>query len=127
MKSIQSVAIQGRGNWYDWVTGFHLYYSTDGQRWTGYSEEGDSEDSTVSAVQLTLLATPPTPQPVRGLDPLRRINSFNVLLLAFIPSIYCKIQFVHITTEMFNSSLSGIPWINKVFLFIHSFIHSLIN
>jgi len=35
------MAIQGRGTyWYDYVTGFYLYYSQDGQRWSAYSESG---------------------------------------------------------------------------------------
>ncbi|XP_031572100.1 uncharacterized protein LOC116306186 isoform X2 [Actinia tenebrosa] len=42
---ISKVAIQGRGNWYNWVTGYFVYYSQDGQRWTGYSESGDSAHS----------------------------------------------------------------------------------
>ncbi|KAK3698442.1 hypothetical protein QZH41_010011 [Actinostola sp. cb2023] len=42
---ITKVATQGRGNWYNWITAYHLYYSQDGQRWTGYSESGDIRHS----------------------------------------------------------------------------------
>ncbi|KXJ06666.1 Disintegrin and metalloproteinase domain-containing protein 23, partial [Exaiptasia diaphana] len=43
---ITRVATQGRGTWwYDWVTGYYLSYSQDGQRWTGYSESGDKNHS----------------------------------------------------------------------------------
>jgi len=45
VKTVNKILVQGRGNWYDWVTGFHLYYSDDGQRWTGYSESGDKDHS----------------------------------------------------------------------------------
>lgn len=45
---ITKVAVQGRGNWYDWVTGYFLLYSQDGQHWIGYSESGDSAHSNVS-------------------------------------------------------------------------------
>lgn len=45
LKTINKILIQGRGNWYNWVTGFYLYYSDDGQRWTGYSASGDKNHS----------------------------------------------------------------------------------
>ncbi|RMX54469.1 hypothetical protein pdam_00013189 [Pocillopora damicornis] len=45
LRTVNKILIQGRGNWYDWVTGFFLYYSDDGQRWTGYSESGDKQHS----------------------------------------------------------------------------------
>jgi len=45
VKTVNKILIQGRGNWYDWVTGFFLYYSDDGQRWTGYTESGDKGHS----------------------------------------------------------------------------------
>ena len=42
------IMIQGRSNWYDWVTGFHLYHSDDGRQWTGYSQSGDKNHSNVN-------------------------------------------------------------------------------
>ncbi|KAL9951076.1 hypothetical protein ACROYT_G043672 [Oculina patagonica] len=45
VKTLNKILIQGRGNRYDWVTGFFLYYSDDGQRWTGYTESGDKNHS----------------------------------------------------------------------------------
>ncbi|XP_066014989.1 uncharacterized protein [Pocillopora verrucosa] len=45
LRTVNKILIQGRGNWYDWVTGFFLYYSDDGQRWKGYSESGDKQHS----------------------------------------------------------------------------------
>ncbi|XP_074614387.1 uncharacterized protein LOC141874129 [Acropora palmata] len=44
-KTVNEILIQGRSNWYDWVTGFHLYFSDDGQQWTGYSQSGDKNHS----------------------------------------------------------------------------------
>ncbi|KAK3716434.1 hypothetical protein QZH41_016845, partial [Actinostola sp. cb2023] len=41
MQTINKIAIQGRSSWYYWVSGFFLWYSQDGQRWTGYTESGD--------------------------------------------------------------------------------------
>lgn len=45
VKTINMIMIQGRSNWYDWVTGFHLYHSDDGRQWTGYSQSGDKNHS----------------------------------------------------------------------------------
>ncbi|KAK3726284.1 hypothetical protein QZH41_012709, partial [Actinostola sp. cb2023] len=45
VQTISAIAIQGRSNWYDWITGFYIYYSQDGQRWTGYSKSGDAQHS----------------------------------------------------------------------------------
>ena len=50
--TISAVQTQGRGNWYNWVTGYHLYYSNDGQRWTGYTKSGDALHSNVSKLYL---------------------------------------------------------------------------
>ena len=50
MKTVNKVMIQGRSSWYEWITGFHLYYSDDGQRWTGYSESGDKTHSNVGRI-----------------------------------------------------------------------------
>ena len=44
---INKIDTQGRGNWYDWVTGYFLFYSQDGKRWTGYTESGDALHSNV--------------------------------------------------------------------------------
>ncbi|XP_066014963.1 zinc metalloproteinase-disintegrin-like atrase-A [Pocillopora verrucosa] len=45
VKTVSKILMQGRGNWYDWVTGFFLYYSSDGQRWKTYSASGDEKQS----------------------------------------------------------------------------------
>ncbi|KAJ7351655.1 hypothetical protein OS493_036205 [Desmophyllum pertusum] len=45
VKTVNKIMIQGRGNWNNWVTGFFLYYSDDGQRWTGYTESGEKNHS----------------------------------------------------------------------------------
>ncbi|KAJ7386460.1 metalloendopeptidase [Desmophyllum pertusum] len=45
IKTVSKILIQGRGTWYNWVTGFFLQYSDDGQRWTGYTESGDKTHS----------------------------------------------------------------------------------
>ncbi|XP_027057790.1 uncharacterized protein LOC113684595, partial [Pocillopora damicornis] len=45
VKTISKILMQGRGNWYDWVTGFFLHYSYDGQRWKTYAESGDDQQS----------------------------------------------------------------------------------
>ncbi|KAK3716436.1 hypothetical protein QZH41_016844, partial [Actinostola sp. cb2023] len=47
IQTINKIAIQGRGSWYYWVSGFFLWYSQDGQRWTGYTESGDRLHSNV--------------------------------------------------------------------------------
>ncbi|KAK3716433.1 hypothetical protein QZH41_016842, partial [Actinostola sp. cb2023] len=47
MQTINKIAIQGRGRWNNWVSGFFLLYSQDGQRWTGYTESGDRLHSNV--------------------------------------------------------------------------------
>ncbi|XP_032229700.2 uncharacterized protein LOC5505409 [Nematostella vectensis] len=39
-RTVSNIETQGRGNWYDWVTAYHLSYSQDGQRWTPYTERG---------------------------------------------------------------------------------------
>ncbi|PFX13518.1 Disintegrin and metalloproteinase domain-containing protein 9 [Stylophora pistillata] len=54
-RTVNSILIQGRGNWYDWVTGFFLFYSDDGQRWTGYSESGDKQHSNAREKDVYLL------------------------------------------------------------------------
>ena len=46
-KTVNKIMIQGRTNWYDWVTGFHLYFSDDGHQWTGYSQSGDKNHANV--------------------------------------------------------------------------------
>ncbi|XP_073247149.1 uncharacterized protein [Porites lutea] len=45
IKRVNKILIQGRGNWYNWVTGFYVYYSDDGRRWTGFSASGDKNHS----------------------------------------------------------------------------------
>ncbi|RMX57319.1 hypothetical protein pdam_00021306 [Pocillopora damicornis] len=45
VKTVSKILMQGRGNWYDWVTGFFLHYSSDGQRWKTYSASGDEKQS----------------------------------------------------------------------------------
>ena len=52
---MSKILIQGRGNWYDWVTGFYLFLSNDGQRWTGYSESGDKQHSNVREIFETVI------------------------------------------------------------------------
>ena len=47
MKTIGSVAMQGRGIRY-WTTAYYLYYSADGAIWTPYTESGDQKHSNVS-------------------------------------------------------------------------------
>ena len=47
IKRVNKILIQGRGNWHNWVTGFHVYYGDDGRRWTGYSASGDKNHSNV--------------------------------------------------------------------------------
>ena len=50
--TISAVQTQGRGSWLNWVTGYYLYHSMDGQRWTGYSQGGDTLHSNVSLQML---------------------------------------------------------------------------
>ena len=50
--TVSAVQTEGHNNWNNWVTGFHLYYSNDGQRWTGYSKSGDVLHSNVSKLYL---------------------------------------------------------------------------
>ena len=55
VRTVSKILIQGRGNWYDWVTGFYLFLSNDGQWWTGYSESGDKQHSNVREIFETVI------------------------------------------------------------------------
>ncbi|XP_048584529.1 uncharacterized protein LOC5514577 [Nematostella vectensis] len=45
MRTVSRIATQGRGNWYNWVSAYYLFYSQDGQHWTPYSEQGIHSNS----------------------------------------------------------------------------------
>jgi hypothetical protein len=49
-QTINKIGTQGPTNRNDWVTGYFLEYSQDGQRWTEYSESGDNVNSNVSTI-----------------------------------------------------------------------------
>ena len=55
--TISAVQTQGRGDWYSWVTGYYLYHSMDGQRWTGYTQSGDALHSNVCLQMLLVTET----------------------------------------------------------------------
>lgn len=52
MKTITSVATQGAYSTNNWVTGYYLYYSADGQRWTPLTENIDSIRPNVSICNI---------------------------------------------------------------------------
>ena len=51
-KKITAISVQS-GSYWNWVTGYHLYYSDDGKNWKGFKDVGADKWTVCYKIQIS--------------------------------------------------------------------------